>query len=92
MTAEKNPILRRKSMELLKDLVFENCFMVREIRVIKGPTGLFVSMPAKKQRDSTHRYIAYPANAETRRMIEQAILAEYEKVVAEIESQKAKTK
>jgi DNA-binding cell septation regulator SpoVG len=55
MTAEKNPILRRKSMELLKDLVFENCFMVREIRVIKGPTGLFVSMPAKKQTDGTHR-------------------------------------
>jgi stage V sporulation protein G len=81
MTAEKNPILRRKSMELLKDLVFENCFMVREIRVIKGPTGLFVSMPAKKQTDGTHRQLAYPANAETRIMIEQAILAEYEKIV-----------
>jgi len=39
-------------------------------------------MPAKKQRDGTHWDIAYPANAETRDMIEQAILAEYEKVVA----------
>ena len=63
-------------------IVFDNGFMIREIRVIKGPTGLFVSMPAKKQRDGTHRYIAYPANAETRNMIEQAILAEYEKIVA----------
>jgi stage V sporulation protein G len=62
---------------------FDNCFMIREIRVIRGPTGLFVSMPAKKQTDGTHRQLAYPANAETRRMIQRAILAEYEKVTAE---------
>jgi stage V sporulation protein G len=55
--------------------------MVGEIRVIKGPTGLFVSMPAKKQRDGTHQQLAYPANAETRIMIERVILAEYEKIV-----------
>ena len=54
--------------------------MVPEIRVIRGPTGLFVSFPAKKQRDGTHRQLAYPANAETRNMIEQVILAEYEKI------------
>jgi stage V sporulation protein G len=64
------------------NIVFENCLMIREIRVIQGPTGLFVSFPAKKQRDGTHRQLAYPANAETRMMIQRAILAEYEKIVA----------
>jgi len=34
---------------------FDNCFMIREIRVIEGPTGLLVSFPAKKQSDGTHR-------------------------------------
>jgi DNA-binding cell septation regulator SpoVG len=34
------------------------------------------------QSNGTHRLLGYPANAETRRMIEQAILAQYEKVVA----------
>ena len=63
------------------DIVFDNCFMVEEIKVIQGPTGLFVSFPAKKQRDGSHRQLAYPANAKTRMMIEQAILAEYEKIV-----------
>ena len=56
--------------------------MVGEIRVMQGPTGLFVLFPAKKLTDGTHSDIAFPANAETRRMIEQAILAEYEKIVA----------
>ena len=49
-------------------------------------------MLAKKQIDSTHRQLAYPATAETRIMIQRVILAEYEKIVAEIESQKANTK
>ena len=62
-------------------IVFDNCFMIGEIRVIKSTTGLFVSMPAKKQRDGTHRQLAYPANAETRIKIERVILAEYEEIV-----------
>jgi stage V sporulation protein G len=32
-------------------IVFDNCFAVDDIRVIKCPTGFFVSMPNKKQRD-----------------------------------------
>src|SRR6266436_1741043 len=63
------------------DIVFDNCFAVGEIRVMQGPTGLFVSFPAKKQRDGSDRQLAYPANAETRTMIQQVILAEYEKIV-----------
>ena len=47
-------------------IVFDNCFIVREIRGIRGATGLFVSFPAKKQSDGTHRELAYPTNAETR--------------------------
>jgi stage V sporulation protein G len=63
------------------DIVFDNCFMVGEIKVIQGPTGLFLSFPTRKLRDGTQRDISYPANTETRRTIEQAILAQYEKVV-----------
>ena len=67
-------------------IVFDNCFMVGEIRVMQGPTGLFVSFPAKKQRDGSDRQLAYPANAETRMMIQRVILAEYEKLVGKEES------
>jgi DNA-binding cell septation regulator SpoVG len=63
------------------DIVFDNCFKVGEIRVIQGLTGLFVSFPAKKQRDGSDRQLAYPANAETRMMFQRVILAEYEKIV-----------
>jgi DNA-binding cell septation regulator SpoVG len=48
----------------------------------KTATGLCVSFPAKKLSNGTRWDIAFPLDAETRRMIEQAVLAEYEKVVA----------
>ena len=70
--------IRPATEDLVKgyvDIVFDNCFMIEGIRIIQGPTGLFISFPAKKQRDGTHRDIAFPANAETRMMIQQAILA-----------------
>ena len=63
------------------NIVFDNCFMIREIRVIKSTTGLFVSFPAKKQRDGSDRQLAYPANVEARMMFQRVILAEYEKIV-----------
>jgi stage V sporulation protein G len=68
------------------NIVFDNCLMIREISVIQGPTGLFVSFPAKKQRDGSDRQLAYPANAETRKLFQRVILAEYEKLVGKEES------
>jgi len=74
------------------NIVFDNCLKVEEIRVIKGPTGLVVAMPSRKQSDGTDWDMAYPANDETRNMIEQAILTEYEKIVGERENQEATAK
>src|SRR5262245_53068106 len=58
-----------KLVKAYASICFDDCFRVHDIRVIKGPTGLFISFPAKKQSDGTHWDIAFPANAETRRMI-----------------------
>jgi stage V sporulation protein G len=62
-------------------ITFDNCFMISEIRIIKSRAGLFVAMPSRKDSDGTDWDMAYPANDETRKMIEQAILTEYEKIV-----------
>jgi stage V sporulation protein G len=64
-------------------ICFDDCFVVYDIKVIQSSTGLFLSFPTKKLRDGTYWDIAYPADAETRRIIEQAILVEYEKVVGD---------
>ena len=70
-------------------ITFDHCFVIRDLRIIQGTSGLFVSMPSKKRKDGTYRDIAHPINNETRRMIEGKIVAEYQKVVAEGGGQRA---
>ena len=64
-------------------ITFDQCFVIRDLKIIQGATGLFVSMPSKKRKDGTYRDIAHPINNETRKMIEEKIIAEYQKMVAE---------
>src|SRR5258708_15435415 len=60
-------------------ITLDNCFVVRDLKVINGNTGLFVAMPAKRRKDGTFKDIAHPLNSETRERMEKTILAEYEK-------------
>lgn len=60
-------------------ITLDACFVVRDLKVIQGPGGLFVAMPSKKRKDGQFRDIAHPLNQETRAMIEDMVFAEYEK-------------
>lgn len=73
-----------KEEERLKAYVtitFDTCFVVRDLKVIKGNNGLFVAMPSKRRRDGTFRDMAHPLNNETRKMIEDKVLEEYRKKI-----------
>ena len=58
-------------------ITFDNCFVVRDLKVIDGNKGLFVAMPSKKRKDGTYRDMAHPLNNETRHMIEARVFEEY---------------
>ncbi len=60
-------------------ITLDGCFVVRDLKVIQGTSGLFVAMPAKRRKDGTFKDIAHPLNAETRERMERVILDEYER-------------
>jgi len=60
------------------NVTFDNCFVVRGMKVIKGATGYFVSMPSRKMNDGTYRDIAHPITNDFRDRIEKAILRQYQ--------------
>jgi stage V sporulation protein G len=62
-------------------ITFDNCFIIRDLKVINGNNGLFVAMPSKKRKDGSYRDTAHPLNNETRQMIESKVLEEYNKEV-----------
>ncbi|NUO84051.1 septation protein SpoVG family protein [candidate division KSB1 bacterium] len=59
------------------NVTFEDCFVVRGMKVIKGATGYFVSMPSRKMNDGTYRDIAHPITNEFREKVERAVLKQY---------------
>lgn len=63
-------------------ITIDHCFVIRDLKVIDGATGLFVAMPSKRRKDGTFRDIAHPLNAETRQALEKAVLDEYARELA----------
>ena len=60
-------------------ITLDNCFVIRDLKIIHGNNGLFVAMPSKKRKDGTFKDIAHPLNSETRDKMEDQILSEFEK-------------
>lgn len=67
-----------KRLRALVTIVFEDCFVVRNIKVIEGrDQRLFVAMPSRRQPDGTYVDIAHPITREFRHQIETTILSAY---------------
>jgi stage V sporulation protein G len=62
-------------------ITLDHCFVIRDLKVIHGNSGLFIAMPAKRRKDGTFKDIAHPLNSETRDRMEKTILAEYDREV-----------
>jgi stage V sporulation protein G len=60
-------------------ITLDGCFVIRDLKVIHGNSGLFIAMPAKRRKDGSFKDIAHPLNVETRQKMEKVILAEYDK-------------
>lgn len=74
--------VNEEKLKAYATITFDNCFVVRDLKIISGESSLFVAMPSKKKKDGTFKDIAHPLNNETRAKIEKAIIAEYEKEIA----------
>lgn len=75
--------IHEEKLKAFVSVVFDGCFMVNDIKVIRGREGLFISMPSRKKKNGEFKDVAHPLNNETRRMIETQILGEYERVLEE---------
>lgn len=70
-------------LKAVASVVFDECFVLHDIKIIDGKLGLFIAMPSRKTPDGEYKDIAHPLNTETRDTINREVLAAYEKTVAE---------
>jgi len=71
-----------EKLKAFVSIVFDQSFVVTDIKIINGPKGLFVSMPSKKRKDGTFKDIAHPLNNQMRQYLEEKVLAVYRQQVA----------
>lgn len=76
------PVSEEK-LKAFVSIVLDGCFMVNDIKVIRGKDGLFISMPSRKKKNGEFKDVAHPLNNETRQLIEDSVLDEYERILRE---------
>ncbi len=64
-------------------IVIDDSFAVHDIKLIEGKDGIFMAMPSRKSPDGVFRDIAHPISGEARELINNAVLAAYNKIVSE---------
>ncbi len=74
------------------NIVIDDAFIVRNIKVIEGENGLFVAMPSRRVSSGEYRDIAHPINTETRNYLEKIILEKYKETLKEALSQAESSK
>jgi stage V sporulation protein G len=75
--------IQEEKLKAFVSIVFDQCFMVNDIKIIQGREGLFISMPSRKKKNGEFKDVAHPLNNETRRMIEDRVLGEYERILSD---------
>ena len=59
-------------------IIFDDVFVVHNLRVVMGDRGLMVCMPSRKKNDGTFADVAHPIKNEFRAEIERSVLRAYE--------------
>ncbi len=75
-------------MKAIVSVTFDDMFVVHDMKVIEGQSGLFIAMPSRKTPSGEYKDIAHPINSETRELIQQRILQEYEAMPEDVKDNK----
>ena len=67
-----------KKVKAYASIVFDEAFIVRDLKIIDGEGKLFVAMPSKKMKDGSYRDTAHPLNSKMREMIESRVLEAFQ--------------
>lgn len=78
-------------MKALVSITLDEAFVIHDLRVIEGNSGLFVAMPSKRTPDGEFRDIAHPINSDMRQEIQDAVMKVYDETDEVIPDKNAKS-
>ena len=63
-------------------VTFDDSLVVRDMRIIEGKNGIFLSMPARRKRNGDYQDVCFPISAELRDTLESRVLERFDKELA----------
>jgi len=60
------------------NVIIEDCFVIRNVKIIDNGNGMFISMPSFRGRDEKWRSVCHPITSECRENIQKAVIEAYE--------------
>lgn len=67
----------------------DDCFAVKNIRVVEGKNGLFVSMHSYKGTDGEYHDLCFPTTPELRKQLNGAVAEAYKQAIVQLQEQTA---
>jgi len=58
-------------------VTFDNCFVIHNVKIIEGKSGLFIAMPSRKTSTGEYKDVAHPISPEFRVELQDKIISEY---------------
>lgn len=58
-------------------VTFDDCFVVHNVKIIEGKTGLFIAMPSRKTANGEYKDVAHPISPDFRNELQNKILSEF---------------
>lgn len=58
-------------------VTFDDCFVIHNVKIIDGQSGLFIAMPSRKTANGEYKDVAHPISPVFRAALQDKILAEY---------------
>lgn len=75
------------NVKAIASVNLDDCFAVKNIRVIEGKNGLFVSMPSYKGADGEYHDLCFPTTPEMRKQLNNAVSEAYKQAIVQLQEQ-----
>ena len=77
------------NLKAIASVNLDDCFAVKNLKVVEGRNGLFVSMPSYRGQDDEYHDICFPITAEMRTQLNDAVIGAYWQTLEQMRTQQS---
>lgn len=71
-------LMNEDRLKAFASVTFDDCFVVRNMKIVQGDKGLFLCMPSRKMIDGTYKDMVHPVHQDFRSYLESNIIKAYQ--------------